>query len=299
MTEAAPEVRRSRKIKMKDPNKPKRYASGYFLFLGANREKFTQELTAQGHSGKQLMFEVSRLAGKRWKLCADTDKKQFIDESAILKAEYDEKMAIYKETDGAKAFQKMVARKRRAHKMALARPDNCPKRAPGAYFLWLNENRDALTKECRDKDLQGRMAPHVTRLAGQRWGALPETEKTAVRERAATLRAEYDEKMKIYKESAEYKKYQKKFHQVKRALKSGKPTKLAKPDNHPKRAMSSYFLWMNENREALTKECEGKEGNIVSLVGKLAGQKWGQLSDEQRSLSTRNPSSSKPNMRRK
>merc|ERR1719199_2308562 len=102
------------------------------------------------------MFEISRLAGKRWKVCAEADKKQFVEESNKLKAEYDEKMAIYKDSDNAKAFLKL----KRRQQVKLAKPDSCPKRAPSAYFLWLNENRAALTKECLDKGVQGRLAPH-------------------------------------------------------------------------------------------------------------------------------------------
>ena len=49
--------------------------------------------------------------------------------------------------------------------------------------------------------------------------------------------------------------------------------KRAKKDpNAPKRAMSAYMLWMQENRKALT-----KPGMGVADVAKAAGVEWGKV----------------------
>lgn len=45
--------------------------------------------------------------------------------------------------------------------------------------------------------------------------------------------------------------------------------------NAPKRALSAYFIWMNENRAALT-----KPGMGVSEVAKAAGVEWKKLKDK-------------------
>ncbi|CAD6198204.1 unnamed protein product [Caenorhabditis auriculariae] len=55
------------------------------------------------------------------------------------------------------------------------------------------------------------------------------------------------------------------------AKKGGK----AKDPNAPKRAMSAFFFWMQENRERIK-----KPGMGVADVAKAAGVEWGKLSDK-------------------
>lgn len=55
----------------------------------------------------------------------------------------------------------------------------------------------------------------------------------------------------------------------------GRVTKNKKDPNAPKRAMSAFFLWMQEHREQLK-----KPGMSVSDVAKAAGVEWGKISDK-------------------
>ncbi|CAD5209050.1 unnamed protein product [Bursaphelenchus okinawaensis] len=55
----------------------------------------------------------------------------------------------------------------------------------------------------------------------------------------------------------------------------GGVTKRGKDPNAPKRAMSAFFLWMQENRQRLK-----KPGMSVSDVAKAAGVEWGKLQDK-------------------
>ncbi|KAI1728295.1 HMG (high mobility group) box domain-containing protein [Ditylenchus destructor] len=48
-----------------------------------------------------------------------------------------------------------------------------------------------------------------------------------------------------------------------------------KDPNAPKRAMSAFFIWMQENRERLK-----KPGMSVADVAKAAGVEWGKLGDK-------------------
>ncbi|CAP37630.2 Protein CBG20663 [Caenorhabditis briggsae] len=58
---------------------------------------------------------------------------------------------------------------------------------------------------------------------------------------------------------------------VKKVKKGGKN----KDPNAPKRAMSAFFFWMQENRERIK-----KPGMGVADVAKAAGVEWGKLTDK-------------------
>ncbi|KAI6184801.1 HMG box domain-containing protein [Aphelenchoides bicaudatus] len=52
-------------------------------------------------------------------------------------------------------------------------------------------------------------------------------------------------------------------------------SKKGKDPNAPKRAMTAFFIWMQENRANLK-----KPGMSVSDVAKAAGVEWGKLKDK-------------------
>jgi len=60
-----------------------------------------------------------------------------------------------------------------------------------------------------------------------------------------------------------------------KGAKKGGSTKKAKDPNAPKRAMSAFFFWMQENRDKLK-----KPGMGVADVAKAAGAEWGKLTDK-------------------
>ena len=73
-----------------------------------------------------------------------------------------------------------------------------------------------------------------------------------------------------------------------RKQKKTKKTKLA---GQPKRPMSSYFLWMNANRENIKKDLG--PGASIGEIGKKSGELWKALSDK--SVSTYSHHSNKAN----
>merc|ERR1712030_225574 len=75
--------------KEKDPNKPKRPLSGYFLFMGDERAKVKEEHPdwKTGDIGKEL--------GKRWNNLDATRKKKYTDQAAKGKAQYEKDMEEY------------------------------------------------------------------------------------------------------------------------------------------------------------------------------------------------------------
>merc|ERR1712150_438355 len=75
--------------KEKDPNKPKRPLSGYFLFMGDERAKVKEEHPdwKTGDIGKEL--------GNRWNNLDATRKKKYTDQAAKGKAQYEKDMEEY------------------------------------------------------------------------------------------------------------------------------------------------------------------------------------------------------------
>merc|ERR1712228_302178 len=72
-----------------------------------------------------------------------------------------------------------------------------------------------------------------------------------------------------------------KRRQEKKDAKQEKLDKKAKKEARnnsgaPKRPPSAFWLWQTENRDALIKEAGT---NKIPVIGKLAGEKWGKLSD--------------------
>ncbi len=57
--------------------------------------------------------------------------------------------------------------------------------------------------------------------------------------------------------------------------------KAPKDPNAPKRPMSAYFLWMNENRARLS-----AGGSSVTEVAKLGGAEWRAMSDTDKAVRT-------------
>merc|ERR1712003_298396 len=94
--------------------------------------------------------------------------------------------------------EKAAAKAEKSGKRARKEKDpNKPKKPQTTYWLWLGENRAALTKEVG----AGNVAA-VGKLAGERWKALPEKEKAPFEKKAAALKAEYDQAMVEYKKTA-------------------------------------------------------------------------------------------------
>jgi len=93
-----------------------------------------------------------------------------------------------------------------------------PKRPPSSYWLWLNENREAITKEVGPGKIT-----EVTKRGGEKWRALTAEEKAPYEERANKLKEEYE------------------------ANKPAKPEKVVDP-NFRKKPMTPVFAFIQEKR---------------------------------------------------
>jgi len=151
-----------------------------------------------------------------------------------------------------------------------------PKRPQNAYWIWLSENRDSLTKEAGSA--KGSV---VGKLAGEKWKGMSAEAKKPFEDRAAELKSTYDKAMEEFKNAGGQVG---KRRVEKSEGKQAKADKKAKKDTQklsgkPARPPSSYWLWLGENREALAKEAGSTKPPVVA---KLAGEKWKAVSEEDR-----------------
>ncbi|KAJ6810286.1 DNA-binding protein MNB1B-like [Iris pallida] len=74
----------------KDPNKPKRAPSAFFVFL----EEFRKEFKEKNPNNKSVAA-VTKAGGARWKSMSDADKEPYVSKADKLKAEYQKKVEAY------------------------------------------------------------------------------------------------------------------------------------------------------------------------------------------------------------
>merc|ERR1719461_685940 len=143
-----------------------------------------------------------------------------------------------------------------------------PSRPANSYWLWLAEHREALGKEAGTNK-----GPIVGKLAGERWKSLSASVKAPWEKKAGELRAAYDKAMEEYIAAGGQKG---KRRAEKKAAKDGAMSKKAKREakaasGKPKKALTAYWLWLGDNRAALSKELGSSKPPLVS---KLAGERW-------------------------
>ena len=88
-------------------------------------------------------------------------------------------------------------------KVKKTKDPNAPKRAPSAYLMWLNENRQSIIDEHFDEELTGRdKVAKVGKKAGEVWKAMSDDDKADYVTRSKQLQEEYKAAMAKYKPSA-------------------------------------------------------------------------------------------------
>ncbi|XP_010550497.1 PREDICTED: high mobility group B protein 4-like [Tarenaya hassleriana] len=76
--------------KEKDPNKPKRPPSAFFVFLDEFRKQFNEE-----NPGNKSVAAVGKAAGNKWKSMSDAEKTPYVAKAENKKNEYTKNMRTY------------------------------------------------------------------------------------------------------------------------------------------------------------------------------------------------------------
>ncbi|XP_045806325.1 HMG1/2-like protein [Trifolium pratense] len=84
----------------KDPNKPKRPASAFFIFMEEFRKQFNKE-----NPDNRAVSAVGKAAGAKWKSLSDADKAPYAAKAEKRKAEYEKVLRAYnkKQAEGPAA----------------------------------------------------------------------------------------------------------------------------------------------------------------------------------------------------
>ncbi|KAI5055816.1 hypothetical protein GOP47_0029337 [Adiantum capillus-veneris] len=88
------QVKKDRKAK-KDPNKPKRAPSAFFVFL----EEFRKTFRASNPNNKSVSA-VGKAGGDKWKSMSSAEKAPYIAKAEKRKAEYEKAMKAYNAKQG-------------------------------------------------------------------------------------------------------------------------------------------------------------------------------------------------------
>ncbi|CAK9156307.1 unnamed protein product [Ilex paraguariensis] len=84
----------------KDPNKPKRPASAFFVFMEEFRKQFKEK-----HPNNKSVSVVGKAGGDKWKSMSEAEKAPYAAKAEKRKAEYEKNMRAYnkKIADGGNA----------------------------------------------------------------------------------------------------------------------------------------------------------------------------------------------------
>lgn len=142
-----------------------------------------------------------------------------------------------------------------------------PKTALSAYFLWLGDNRERIAKK-----LGTNKASEVAKAAGAEWKDVKDAAKAKYQKKNADLKATYEKELAAF--TANGGVVEKRTKAVKSKTVA---TQKTKDPNAPKRPLSSYMLWLAENRAGIVKSLPS--GSKPTEVMKAAGAKWSELKD--------------------
>lgn len=86
----------------KDPNKPKRPPSAFFVFMEEFRKQFKE-----AHPNNKSVAAVGKAAGEKWKSMSDDEKAPFVAKAEKRKSDYNKNMQDYNKqlADGVNAAE--------------------------------------------------------------------------------------------------------------------------------------------------------------------------------------------------
>ena len=86
--------RERKEKKVKDPNKPKRPQTAYFIYLGEHRAQIKEE------NPDAKVTEIAKIASENWKNVDEETRQYYIKKAEEAKEEYKRKMEEYEAGKG-------------------------------------------------------------------------------------------------------------------------------------------------------------------------------------------------------
>jgi len=203
---------------------PKKPQASYFLFINEKRESIQKEL------GCKDLPKVAKRAGELWKSLSEEDKKPYEAKHKALKEQFEKDMEEFTKNGGV---VEKKAKKGKADKVKKIKDEHAPKKPQSGYFIFVNEKREDIFKENKDKNF-GKMA----KRAGELWKSLSEAEKEPYEKKAQESKADYASAMEEYEKSESFATVQAARAEAKAAAKAspakGKRGKKASADSPAK-----------------------------------------------------------------
>jgi len=168
--------------KDKDPNKPKRNMSAYFLFSTAQRARIKSENPGVAFG------DLARLISAEFKALPEKERRKWDKKAAEDKERYEEEMRNYVGPDEDSDEAGGKKRKKKA-----AKDPNKPKRNMSAFFLYSTAHRAEVKAQN-----PGISFGEVAKIISQQFKSLPQSEKSKWEKKAAKDKARYQEEMKAY-----------------------------------------------------------------------------------------------------
>nr|AAC50019.1 high mobility group protein 2 HMG2 [Ipomoea nil] len=102
------ETKKSKKS-VKDPNKPKRPPSAFFVFMEDFRKTYKEK-----HPNNKSVAAVGKAGGDKWKQLTDAEKAPFIAKAEKRKQEYEKSMQAYNRKQAGEAADEEESDKSRS-----------------------------------------------------------------------------------------------------------------------------------------------------------------------------------------
>mmetsp|Transcript_28063 Transcript_28063/g.60928 ORF Transcript_28063/g.60928 Transcript_28063/m.60928 type:complete len:1274 (-) Transcript_28063:360-4181(-) len=249
--------------------KPKSKAKGKAKAKASSGPKVPEGMPQKPPSARQVFQKEN--AGKGMDLAAlhkayselpEEDRKEREAKAKEAEDEYKKALDEFYQTAAGKRYKRETANVAKRQKLNSAKSKylkDAPKKNPDAITLWHHDNKELVAKE--NPDLKGLKIVHAVK---KMWLALSDEEKAPYLEKEAEAKKEYQEKLKEFQSSAEYKK----FKAVEKSATgkgrgSASAAAPAVPAGMPKKPPTAQVIFKNETK-----------------AGKDASQKWLDLGAE-------------------
>lgn len=175
----------------KDPNRPKRNMSAYFLYSNANRARI------QAENPDAKFGDIAKLISAEFKSLTDKEKKKWDKKAVKDKERYLDEMSRYEPPeDDSDSDDSDDGKKKKKKKKKPAKDPNRPKRNMSAFFLFSCAHRAEIKGENPDASFGD-----LAKLVSQRFNSLSEKERKKWDKKAAKDKIRYQEEMKVYEAS--------------------------------------------------------------------------------------------------
>eukprot|EP00494_Astrolonche_serrata_P022662 UN22919 len=162
---------------------------------------------------------------------------------------------------------------------------NAPTRTRSAYMYFCDKHRDSVENDNPDASMV-----EVSALMGKLWSETSEKARAPFVSKMEKSKAKFEKEMEVYRQTSEYEEFQKtkKTHnlivkyveKIPDAKKKNVYKSFPTDPNKPKKPLTSYFLFANDNRAAMVKK---NPDAGMAEIGKMLGEAWKKASGTVRS----------------